>query len=153
MHQSGNNTDIETSPGQALTQWGTGTAIVRLLGNENRAVGWRLALNLAARHLAIAYTQGIELSQHPVIREALRVRGGREAILDPRSVAPIPITLAAQIFSGGALDLRPGGKRDVYLDLEFVRRVWMQYGADIIEYERQSWKGMANSTRNHGFAP
>ena len=58
----------------------------------------KLALNLASSHLAIAYTQGIELSQHPVIREALLVRGGREAILDPRSVVPIPITLAAQIF-------------------------------------------------------
>ena len=55
-------------------------------------------------HMAVSYSQLIEMAEHPIIRQALRHGGSRDYILAPDSVIAIPISLAARILSGGALD-------------------------------------------------
>ena len=129
------------------------TALTRFLGNENRLVLWSFGLELAAMHMAVSYSQLTELAQHPIIRQALRHCGGRDYLLAADSAIAIPISLAARILSGGALELHAQGVRDVELDLVFMRRVWERYGAEILAYDEKSWKGPANSTRYLGYGP
>ncbi len=138
VRRTSSKTAQTSPPNQAVTAWGAGTQLVRILGNVNRAVGWKIALVLAASHVAGPHTQVTELSQHPIIRQALRDRGGQDPILGLDSSVPIPIDLAARILSNGTLNLRPDGQRDEALDLEFSREVWVEYGEDIIAYENDS---------------
>ena len=119
----------------------------RLLGNENRLVLWSFGLELAAMHMAVCYTQLVELGQHPVIRQALRRCGGKDFLLATDSVIAIPIGLAARILTNGELDLQPLGVRDLAMEMEFMRRVWWRYGPDILTHDLGSWKGPAFSRR------
>ena len=127
--------------------------VSRLLGNENRLVLWSFGLELAAIHMAVCYTQLVELGQHPIIRQALRRCGGRDFLLAADSGIAIPIALAATILTGGKLDLRPKGVRDLAVEMEFMRRVWERYGPDILAHDLGSWKGPAFSRRYLGHGP
>jgi hypothetical protein len=41
VRRTGNNSQLNVPFGKALTEWGAGTALARLLGNDNRLVLWR----------------------------------------------------------------------------------------------------------------
>ena len=97
VRRTDNNESRASPPSQALTGWSAGTKIVNLVGNDNRAVGWKLELDFAASHVALPHTQAVELSKHPIIREALRDRGGRDPVLADGSIVAIPIDLAAVV--------------------------------------------------------
>ncbi len=62
--RTASNRALDITINKAYTAWGSGTALSRLLGNENRLFIWKGATNLAALHLAVPYSQVIELSQH-----------------------------------------------------------------------------------------
>ena len=54
VRRTASNIKLEIPIAQAVTEWGAGTMLARLLGNENRFVLWSFGLELAALHMAVS---------------------------------------------------------------------------------------------------
>ena len=115
VRHTNNNIRGETYPETERRLSRVSYHVAQLIGDQNWVVGWKLSADLASIHLGFPRAHCCDLAREPVVRTALRLRYGGEALvpitalLNANSVIPIPLWLASDIFSNRTVDLRENG--------------------------------------------